>query len=92
MVNQWTDRRVVVTGLGVVASLGQKADVFWEAIVAGKCGINRVTSFDVSAFDAQIAAEVTQFEPNRAFPSPKEVRRADRTHVALPSETPEILC
>ncbi|HWD19360.1 MAG TPA: beta-ketoacyl-ACP synthase II [Verrucomicrobiae bacterium] len=78
MVHHWQDRRVVVTGLGVVASLGQKMDVFWDAILAGKCGINRITSFDVSAFDCQIAAEVTQFDPTRAFPSPKEVRRADR--------------
>jgi len=78
MANHWTDRRVVVTGLGVVASLGQKVDLFWDAIVAGQCGIHRITSFDVSAFDAQIAAEVTHFDPSRAFPSPKEVRRADR--------------
>jgi 3-oxoacyl-[acyl-carrier-protein] synthase II len=78
MANHWTERRVVVTGLGVVASLGQKIDIFWDAIVAGKCGIQRVTAFDVSAFDAQIAAEVTNFDPSRAFPSPKEVRRADR--------------
>lgn len=78
MVQNWKDRRVVVTGLGVVASLGQKVDEFWNAIISGRCGIQKITSFDVSKFDCHIAAEVTHFDPSRAFPSPKEVRRADR--------------
>ncbi len=78
MAEHWRDRRVVVTGLGVVASLGQKIDEFWNAIVAGKCGIYTIKSFDVSRFDCHIAAEVTHFDPSKAFPSPKEVRRADR--------------
>jgi len=78
MADQSTDRRVVITGLGVVASLGQKVDVFWQAIAAGKCGIHHIKSFDVTAFDCKIAAEVTHFDPSIAFPSIKEVRRADR--------------
>jgi 3-oxoacyl-[acyl-carrier-protein] synthase II len=53
-------------------------DEFWNAIIAGKCGIQQITSFDVSRFDCHIAAEVTHFDPSKAFPSPKEVRRADR--------------
>jgi len=67
-----------VTGLGVVSSLGQKLPVFWDNILAGKCGIHKITSFDVSAFDCRIAAELTDFDPTPAFPSPKEVRRTDR--------------
>jgi 3-oxoacyl-[acyl-carrier-protein] synthase II len=78
MASNWTDRRVVVTGLGVVSSLGQKLPVFWDNILAGKCGIHKITSFDVSAFDCRIAAELTDFDPTPAFPSPKEVRRTDR--------------
>jgi 3-oxoacyl-[acyl-carrier-protein] synthase II len=78
MASNWTDRRVVVTGLGVVSSLGQKLLVFWDNILAGKCGIHKITSFDVSAFDCRIAAELTDFDPTPAFPSPKEVRRTDR--------------
>src|SRR5512145_2271103 len=78
MASNWTERRVVVTGLGVVSSLGTDADTFWGRIVAGECGIDRITGFDPSAFDTQIAAEVRDFNPAPAFPSPKEVRRTDR--------------
>jgi 3-oxoacyl-[acyl-carrier-protein] synthase II len=73
-----TERRVVVTGLGVVSSLGQDIDTFWDNIVGGRCGIDKVAGFDVSKFDCQIAAEVKQFDPTPAFPSPKEIRRTDR--------------
>jgi 3-oxoacyl-[acyl-carrier-protein] synthase II len=78
MVNNWTDRRVVVTGLGVISSLGSEAVAFWDNIVAGKCGIDKITSFDVSAFTCRIAAEVKDFDATPAFPSAKDVRRADR--------------
>jgi 3-oxoacyl-[acyl-carrier-protein] synthase II len=72
------DRRVVLTGLGVVSSLGHDVDTFWANIIAGKCGIDRISSFDASGYDCQIAAEVRNFDPAPAFPSPKEVRRSDR--------------
>ena len=67
-----------MTGLGVVSSLGQDIDTFWDNIVGGRCGIDKVAGFDVSKFDCQIAAEVKQFDPTPAFPSPKEIRRTDR--------------
>jgi 3-oxoacyl-[acyl-carrier-protein] synthase II len=78
MASNWTDRRVVVTGLGVVSSLGVETLVFWDNIIAGKCGISNITAFDVSAFTCRIAAELKDFDPTPAFPSPKEVRRTDR--------------
>jgi 3-oxoacyl-[acyl-carrier-protein] synthase II len=78
MAVNWTDRRVVITGLGVVTPLGDDIKVFWDNILAGKCGIHTISAFDVSAFPCHIAAEVTNFDPTPAFPSPKEVRRADR--------------
>ena len=77
MASHWIDRRVVATGLGVVSSLGQEALVFWENIVAGKCGIRKIAAFDVAAFTSQIAAEVRDFDPVPFFPSPKEARHAD---------------
>jgi 3-oxoacyl-[acyl-carrier-protein] synthase II len=46
--------------------------------VAGRCGVERITAFDPSGFDTQIAAQVKDFDPAPAFPSPKEVRRTDR--------------
>jgi 3-oxoacyl-[acyl-carrier-protein] synthase II len=78
MALNWTERRVVVTGLGVVSPLGHDLDTFWNRLLAGECGVGRISSFDASGFDTQIAAEVKDFDPTPAFPSPKEIRRADR--------------
>jgi len=78
MIGNSTERRVVVTGLGVVSALGLDADTFWNNIIAGRCGIDKITAFDVSKYDCQIAAEVKNFDPAPAFPSPKEIRRTDR--------------
>jgi 3-oxoacyl-[acyl-carrier-protein] synthase II len=78
MASNWIDRRVVVTGLGVVSALGQRIEPFWNNILAGQCGIDTITSFDPSAFDCHIAAEVKEFNPGPALPSPKEIKRTDR--------------
>jgi len=78
MALNWTDRRVVVTGLGVVSSLGLQVETFWSSLLAGKCGISRITSFDTKDFDCKIAAEIKDFVPGAAFPSPKELKRTDR--------------
>jgi len=78
MASNWIDRRVVVTGLGVVTPLGQQMETFWANLLAGGCGIDKITSFDASGFDCQIAAEIKDFNPGAAFPSPKELKRTDR--------------
>ncbi len=78
MANHYTDRRVVVTGLGVVTPLGHDLDTFWQNLVTGQCGIDKITAFDAAAFATQIAGEVKNFDPVAAFPSPKDVRRTDR--------------
>ena len=78
MANNSSDRRVVVTGMGVVTPLGNDLDTFWKNLISGVCGIDKITSFDSSAFDTQIAGEVKNFDPAPAFPSPKDVRRTDR--------------
>ena len=74
----YMDRRVVVTGLGIVSSLGHDVETFWKNIVDAQCGIDRIKAFDPSGYDCQIAAEVRNFDPVAAFPSAKEVRRSDR--------------
>jgi 3-oxoacyl-[acyl-carrier-protein] synthase II len=78
MESHWKDRRVVVTGLGVVSSLGHDIGTFWANLLDGQCGIDRITHFDASMCDCQIAAEVRGLDASPAFPSPKEVRRSDR--------------
>jgi 3-oxoacyl-[acyl-carrier-protein] synthase II len=82
-----TERRVVITGLGVVTPIGNSVDSFWKNLIAGECGVDKITAFDPSAFDTKIAAQVKDFDPGPAFPSPKEIRRTDRysqlgTHAA----------
>lgn len=72
------ERRVVVTGLGVVTPIGHEVGTFWTNLIAGQCGVDTITAFDASAFDTRIAAEVRNFDASPAFPSPKEVRRNDR--------------
>jgi 3-oxoacyl-[acyl-carrier-protein] synthase II len=75
-----SNRRVVVTGMGVIASLGHNVADFWSAILAGKCGVDRVSLFDAKDYNCQIGAEVRGFDP-AAHMDPKEVRRNDRyTH------------
>jgi 3-oxoacyl-[acyl-carrier-protein] synthase II len=78
MASNWTERRVVVTGIGLVTPLGHDLDLFWQQLLDAKCGVARIASFDPSGFDTQVAAEVKDFNPAAAFPSPKEVRRTDR--------------
>src|SRR6516164_5083521 len=77
MASDWTERRVVITGLGVVSPLGNDLKSFWDNLVGGKCGVGPITSFDASKYDTKIAAEVKEFNPAPAFPSPKEIRRTD---------------
>lgn len=69
-------KRVVITGMGVVHSLGLGLDSFWNAICEGRNGISLVTKFDTSAYDAKVAAEIKNFEPTD-FIDKKEAKRMD---------------
>ncbi|NPA50234.1 MAG: beta-ketoacyl-ACP synthase II [Epsilonproteobacteria bacterium] len=70
-------RRVVITGLGMINSVGHNKDEAFKAIVNGECGVDRITLFDPQNFSAQIAAEVKNFDPKEVM-DPKEVKKADR--------------
>ncbi|MFH1066428.1 MAG: beta-ketoacyl-ACP synthase II [bacterium] len=72
------NRRIVVTGIGVVTPIGSALPEFWDNLVAGKSGVGTVTRFDVSAYDTKIAGEVKNFEPAVHFKNPKDARRTDR--------------
>src|SRR5215472_11572002 len=76
-------RRVVVTGVGLICGVGNNAEEVWQALLAGKSGIERITSFDVSAFACQIGAEVKNFDPLQ-FIEKKEARKMARfIHLAI---------
>lgn len=71
-----TARRVVVTGLGLVTPLGTGVEKTWKAICAGESGIGRITKFDPTGYDAQIAGEVKDFDPAQ-FIEKKEIKKMD---------------
>ena len=68
------DRRVVITGVGLITPLGIGVDESWSALCAGKSGIGEITRFNASTFDTQIAGEVKNFVPED-FPPQKEAKR-----------------
>ena len=70
------NRRVVITGIGLVSSLGIGTDATWKALLAGTSGVTRVTRFDVTGYAAQIAAEVKGFDPLQ-FVEKKDVKKMD---------------
>src|ERR1700730_8332562 len=79
-----TDRRVVITGLGVVTPLGNDLATFWNGLLSGKSGIRRIEAIDTTGYDCQIAGEVHDFEPKGFFNDPKDARRSDRfTQLAM---------
>ncbi|MCP9451650.1 MAG: beta-ketoacyl-ACP synthase II [Nitrospira sp.] len=69
-------RRVVVTGVGLVTPLGTGVEKTWKALCAGESGIRRITKFDPTGYDAQIAGEVTDFDPAQ-FIEKKEIKKMD---------------
>ncbi len=69
-------RRVVITGIGLVSSLGIGTEANWKALLIGTSGVDRVTKFDVTGYAAQIAAEVQGFDP-LDFVEKKDVKKMD---------------
>jgi len=76
-------RRVVVTGIGLICGVGNTTEEVWSNLLAGKSGVGKITSFDVSQYACQIAAEVRNFDPLQ-FIEKKEVKKMGRfIHFAL---------
>jgi len=69
------ENRVVITGLGVISPVGNDISTFWEALKEGKSGVARLTSFDATGFDSQVAGEVKGFDPSAYGMDFKEVKR-----------------
>ena len=70
-------RRVVVTGLGMINSLGLDKESSFAAMIEGKCGIKLIESFDTEEHSAKIAGEITDFDPSTVLDA-KEAKKADR--------------
>ena len=76
-------RRVVVTGMGTVTPVGLDVATTWDALTSGRSGLTRITRFDPSPYDTQIAGEVKDFDAS-AYMDRKDIRRTDRfTHYAV---------
>jgi 3-oxoacyl-[acyl-carrier-protein] synthase II len=71
-----SNRRVVVTGLGIISPVGNTIAEAWDNLIAGRTGIARITRFDPSQFASHMAGEVKNFEVEQ-FINPKEARRMD---------------
>src|SRR6202022_4193817 len=72
------DRRVVITGMGIVTPIGNDLETFWSNLKNGKSGIRKIQAFDTAGYDCQIAGEVRDFDPRNYFNNPKDIRRTDR--------------
>ena len=80
-------RRVAVTGLGVVTPVGNDVTTMWDALVHGRSGIARIAGFDPSPYDSQVAGEVRGLDMSQ-YMDRKELRRTDRfTHLAVAAAT-----
>ena len=81
------NRRVVVTGIGVVSPVGNTLEETWSNLVNGVCGIAPITLFDTTDYKAKVAGEVKNFEP-RDYMSKQEILRSDRfTQLAVAAAT-----
>jgi 3-oxoacyl-[acyl-carrier-protein] synthase II len=78
------DRRVVITGMGVITPLGNNLETFWSNLRNGVSGIHTIDAFDTAGYDCKIGGQVRDFDPKPFFKNPKDVRRTDRfTHLAM---------
>ena len=78
------ERRVVITGMGVVTPVGNDLETFWSNLKNGVSGIRTIDAFDTTGYDCKIGGQVRDFDPKPFFKSPKDVRRTDRfTHFAM---------
>jgi len=76
-------QRVVITGLGVVSSIGLGKEAFWRALLAGQSGIKRIQSFDASLYASQVAGEISNFPAEDFFPCGASARLSRASQMAL---------
>ncbi len=72
------EKRVVITGLGIISPVGNDVSSFWQALKEGRSGVGRITSFDATKFDSRIAGEVKGFDAAFFGMSSKDTKRMDK--------------
>ena len=72
-----TDRRVVITGMGLITALGESLDKFWNNLCRGVSGIKRIENFDTTAYPVHIGGEICNFNPEK-YIDKREVKRIDQ--------------
>ncbi|HEY2887176.1 MAG TPA: beta-ketoacyl synthase N-terminal-like domain-containing protein, partial [Candidatus Limnocylindrales bacterium] len=72
-----SERRVVITGMGVMSGIGVGVEATWDGLIAGRSGVTRINTFEPERVDSKIAASVGEFDASRVLDR-KELRRADR--------------
>src|SRR5574344_2335007 len=82
-------RRVVITGLGAITSIGKSVPETWEAVRRGDCGVDKITLFDASTHPVQIAAEVKNFNPEDHGIDKQDAKRMARFTQFLLAATEE---
>lgn len=73
-----SERRVVITGIGLICPVGNDLATAWGNLIAGRSGITRVTAIDTTGYPSLIGGEVRGFQPEPYFNNPKDARRTDR--------------
>src|SRR5687767_1490216 len=71
-------RRVVITGLGVITSLGESADAMWDNLCAAKSGIKPITRWDAAKYSTRFGGECSDFRPDNYGIDVREAKRMDR--------------
>lgn len=71
-------RRVVITGVGVVSTIGSGKETFWNGLCQGKSGVSKISAFDTTPFTTHFAGELKNFDPS-PYILPKKLKRMDRT-------------
>ena len=77
-VHELMDRRVAVTGLGVISPVGNDVQTYWDSLVTGKCGIDTIKAFPVDDLPSKVAGEVKDFDPAAYGIEPAFARKQDR--------------
>ena len=77
-VHEFMDRRVAVTGLGVISPVGNDVQTYWDSLVTGKCGIDTIKAFPVDDLPSKVAGEVKDFDPSAYGIEPSFARKQDR--------------